>query len=132
MIREWRERGVFESTEQRVCDQVRATRKNGGLSKVELDVIKVQVEREDESQIYREQNDIVEIEPVETVNEIVEEEVVDVEDSLDDTENTMRDETGVIVERLKKIIVDKKSCEGIKFKKVGRKILKARVERESK
>ena len=29
MFREWRERGVFESTEQRVCDQERAIRKNG-------------------------------------------------------------------------------------------------------
>ena len=26
-FREWRERGMFESTEQRVCDQVRAIRK---------------------------------------------------------------------------------------------------------
>ena len=39
----------------------------------ELDAIKEQVERETESQIYREQNDIVEIDRVETVYEIVEE-----------------------------------------------------------
>ena len=48
----------------------------------------------------------MEIEPVETVNEIVEE-LVDVEDNLDDTEDSMREETVVIVERLKKIIVEK-------------------------
>ena len=70
MFREWRERGVFEPTEQRVCDQARAIRKNGWLSEAELDVIKEQVEIEAENQIYREQNDIVEIEPVESVNEI--------------------------------------------------------------
>ena len=35
---------------------------------------------------------------METVNEIVEEELVDVEDSLNDTEDNMREETGVIVE----------------------------------
>ena len=29
MLREWRERGMFESIEQRVCDQARAMRKNG-------------------------------------------------------------------------------------------------------
>ena len=29
MFREWRDRGLFESTEQRVCDQARAIRKNG-------------------------------------------------------------------------------------------------------
>ena len=29
MFREWRDRGFFESTEQRVCDQARAIGKNG-------------------------------------------------------------------------------------------------------
>ena len=29
MFREWKERGMFESTEQRVHDQARAIRKNG-------------------------------------------------------------------------------------------------------
>ena len=29
MFREWRDRGLFESTEQRVCNQARAIRKNG-------------------------------------------------------------------------------------------------------
>lgn len=29
MFREWRVRGMFHSTEQRVCDQARAIRKNG-------------------------------------------------------------------------------------------------------
>ena len=29
MFREWRDRGMFESTEQRVCDQARAIRRNG-------------------------------------------------------------------------------------------------------
>jgi len=56
MFREWRERGVFESTEQRVCDQARAIRKNGWLSEAELDAIKAQVESEPESQLYREHN----------------------------------------------------------------------------
>ena len=41
----------------------------------------------------------------------------------------MRSETGVIVERLKKMIVEKRASEGIIFKKVGRKILKAQVDR---
>ena len=90
-----------------MCDQARAIRKNGWLSEAELDAIKEQVEREPESKIHREQNDIVEIERVETVNEIVEEELIDVEDSLNDTEDNMREETGVIVERLKNIIVEK-------------------------
>ena len=46
MLREWRDRGLFESTEQRVCDQARAIRKNGWLSQLELETIKRQVEDE--------------------------------------------------------------------------------------
>ena len=120
---------MFESTEQCVCDKARVIRKNGWLSEAELDAIKEQVEREPKSQIYREQNEIVEIEPVETVTEIVEEELVDVEDSLNDAEDNMQEETGVIVEQFKKKNVEKESCEGSIFKKVGRKILKAQVDR---
>ena len=108
---------MFESTEQRVCDQARAIRKNGWFSEAELDVIKEQVEREPESQIDREQNDIVEIERMETVNEIVEEELVDVEDSLNDTEDNMREETGVIVKRLKNIIVEKNHVRALYLRK---------------
>ena len=37
---------MFESTEQRVCDQARAIRKNGWLSQLELETIKRQVEDE--------------------------------------------------------------------------------------
>ena len=34
MFRDWRERGMFESTEQRVCDQAIAIRNNGWLSEL--------------------------------------------------------------------------------------------------
>ena len=34
MFREWRDRGLFESTEQRVCDQARVIRRNGWLSQL--------------------------------------------------------------------------------------------------
>ena len=43
MFREWRERGMFESTRQRVCSQARAIRKNGWLSELELEAIKRQI-----------------------------------------------------------------------------------------
>ena len=46
MFREWRDKGLFESTEKRVCDQARAIRKNGWLSQLELETIKRQVEDE--------------------------------------------------------------------------------------
>ena len=36
MFKLWKEIGPFESTEQRVCDQARAIRKNGWLSEIEI------------------------------------------------------------------------------------------------
>ena len=46
MFREWKDRGMFETTEQRVCDQARAIRKNGWLSDLELDMIRRKIENE--------------------------------------------------------------------------------------
>ncbi len=48
MFREWRNRGMFESTEQRICDQARAIRKNGLLSDLELEMIKRSIKEEEE------------------------------------------------------------------------------------
>ena len=48
MFREWRERGTFESTEQRISDQARAIRKNGWLSELELETIRRTIEQEGE------------------------------------------------------------------------------------
>ena len=38
-MQEWKEHGVFEITEQRLCDQERDIRKNGWLSDLELENI---------------------------------------------------------------------------------------------
>ena len=46
MFRKWRDRGLFKSTEQRVCGQARAIRSNRWLSQAELETIKRQVEDE--------------------------------------------------------------------------------------
>ena len=43
MFIEWGETGIFESTEQRVCDQARPIRNNGWLSELELEATKRQV-----------------------------------------------------------------------------------------
>ena len=56
IFREWEESGMFESTEQRVCDQARAIRKNGWLSELELEAIKRQVEDEFQGELCREQD----------------------------------------------------------------------------
>ena len=51
IVREWRERGMFELTEQHMFDQARAIRKNGWLSELELETIKRQVEDESQSEL---------------------------------------------------------------------------------
>ena len=46
MFNEWIQRGPFQDiTEQRICDQARAIRKNGWLSELELEMIKRNIER---------------------------------------------------------------------------------------
>ena len=48
MIQEWKEHGVFEITEQRLCDQARAIRKNSWLSDLELENIRRMIDAESE------------------------------------------------------------------------------------
>ena len=48
MRQEWKENGVFEITEQRLCDQARAIRKNGWLSDLELEYIRKIIDAESE------------------------------------------------------------------------------------
>ena len=109
MFREWTNRGLFESTEQRDCDQARAIRKNGWLSQLELEAIKRQVE--DEFQGEFGEDAATEVEAVENEDkaeneamvenevESVAEEIVSVEevnnnvkDSVDDTRHILNDE----------------------------------------
>ena len=47
MFRVWQDIGLFEATEQRLRDQLRAIRKNGWLSELEIDVIKRKISQED-------------------------------------------------------------------------------------
>ena len=46
MMQEWNEHGFSEITEQRLCDQARAIRKNGWLSDLELENIRRMIEAE--------------------------------------------------------------------------------------
>ena len=63
MFREWRDRRLFESTEQRVRDQASAVRKNRCLSQLESQAIKIQVE--DEFQGKSGEDDATKVETVE-------------------------------------------------------------------
>ena len=102
MFREWKERRMFESTEQRVCDQAKAIRKNGWLSELELEVIKRQVEDESQGELCRDQYVTVDAETAETDVGTAEEEINDAEDSIGDTEGDLSEEHRAIAEQLKK------------------------------
>ena len=45
-FREWKDKSIFESTEQRVCDHTRAIKKNGWLSGLELEMIRRKIDDE--------------------------------------------------------------------------------------
>ena len=78
MFREWRDRELFESTDQRVCDQARAIGKNGWLSQLELEAIKGQVE--DEFQGEFGEDTATEVEAVENEDTAENEAMVESED----------------------------------------------------
>ena len=129
MFREWREKGMFDLTEQRVFDQARTIRKNGWLSELELEAIKRQVEDESRGELCREKGVTVDAETVETDAETVEEEINDAEDSISDTKGDLSEEHRANVEQLKKIMVKGRTGDGIMFKKVDRKVLKVQTDR---
>ena len=116
---------MFESTEQRVCDQARTIRKNGWLSELELEAIKMQVEGESQGKICREQDVTVDAEAVETYVGTVEEEINDTKDSIGDTEGDSSEEHQAIVAQLEIIIVEGRTGDGIMFNKMDKKVLKA-------
>ena len=126
MFREWRDRGLFESTEQRVCDQARAIRKNRWLSQLELEVIKRQ-----ENQDTAENEAMVENEDASVGEAIVDVEEVNnnVIDIVDNTRHTLNDEHRKIIERLNEIMLEGKTSDCIMFKKVDKKILKVQTDR---
>ena len=146
IFREWRDRGLFESTEQRVCDQARGITKNGWLSQLELEAIKRQVEDEFQGEFGEdaatevetvENEDTAENEAmVENEVESVAEEIVNVEevnnnviDSVDGTRHTLNDEHRKIVERLNQVMLEGKTNDGIMFKKVDKETLKVQTDR---
>ena len=140
MSRKCKDRGLFKSTEQRVCEQARVIRKNGWLSQLELETIKRQVE--DEFQGEFGEDAATEVETVENEDtaeneaESVAEEIVNVEKtnnnvrgSVDDTRHNLNDEHRKIVERLNEIMLEGKASDGIMFKKVDKKTLKVETDR---
>ena len=141
MFREWRNRGLFESTEQHVCDQAWAIRKNGWLSQLELETIKRQVEDQFQSifgedaaikvetvqnEDTAENEDMVENKVESVVEKIVNVEEVNnnVTESVDDTRHNLNGENQKIVEQLNEIMLEGNTSDDIMFKKVNKNTLK--------
>ena len=129
MFGECKERKMFETTEQRICDQARTIRKNGRLSELELEEIKRKVDANalgngEESHIDEKvtHNEVDEAGNGEQRNE-VDENDVETEEALIEAS----DEIKSIVERLKAIVAEGIRSDGIMFKKLDRKALKLQV-----
>ena len=139
MFREWRVRGTFDSTEQRICDQARAIRKNGWLSELELEMIKRKIEDEEQdaggnledeaqSEIVNEETEVrndqgdanYQVDDADVIKQDVNEaETNDVE---------IDEEKGQIVEQLKEKMTEGRTTEGIMFKNVDKKTLRCKTE----
>ena len=132
MMQEWKKHGVFEISEQRLCDQARAIRKNSWLSDLELENSRRMIDTENqianESTQYVEENqteeDIIrtsegnkeiEIEPNEIINNV--------------TANmeTIDEGTHHIIDKRNDIITSKRNADGISFMKIDMKILKQTI-----
>ena len=135
MFREWRDRGMFEATEQRVCDQARAIRKNGWLSDLELEMIKrsikeeeegtVEVSGDGESVIDDEVNEMNVPDEREVDRPVIRYSVI-VENDVNHVFSESRKE---IFKSLEQILMEGKSAEGIHFKNVDKNKLRYQVNR---
>ena len=114
MMQEWKEHGVFEITEQRLCDQARD---------LELENIRRMIEAE--SEIVNES--IEDVEENQTERDIVRtsERNEQIGDDSDETINnvaanveTLDEETQLIIAQLNKILAGGRNTDGISFKKV--------------
>ena len=115
--------GVFQITEQQLCDQARALRKNGWLSNLELDNIRRMIEAK--SEIVNQS--IEDVEENQTERNIIKtsERNEQIGDDSDETINsvavnveTLDEDTQLIIAQLNKILAGGRITDGISFQKV--------------
>ena len=125
MHKEWPERGMFNTSEQRLCDQARAIRKNGWLSEVEIEAIKRRwVKQSEEEQ--REVNDINDGEDIlSSMNsEVAMNENNESDIAMEVNEATeITPEERLIIDEVKGLMAEGKTNDNIMFKKVDQKRL---------
>ena len=125
MYGKWQDRGLLKVTEQSICDQARAIRKNRWLTKVELEAIrrKVLMEKEDREMTKGTADDNEQREQVEnqTERQMVDGNIDVVEgETLLDENNNLNEEEHEILTQLMEIMKGKKLVGQISFKKVDR------------
>ena len=91
------------------------------MSELELETIKRQVEGESQDELFREQDVAVDADKVEIDVRTVQEEIHDTDDSSSDPEVDLSEEHQMIVEQLKKIMLEGRTGDGIMLKKVDKK-----------
>ena len=128
MMKEWEEHGVFEITEQRLCDQARAIRKNGWLSNLELENIRRMIDAENvmvNESIENVEENQTEGDMVRTIegNEQIADDSDDLLNSMNANVETLDEETQHVVAQLNEILVSGREADGISFKKVDMNIL---------
>ena len=128
MMREWKECGMFDTTEQRLCDQARAIRKNGWLSELELEKIQRMITLgSDRNNLEGEVDERTTQENVSDRTSIQAEintPVVNIE-IVDENERN-------IIAQLQEILTEGRDTNGISFKKVDQKRLHKLVESVNK
>ena len=135
MFREWEERGMFESTEQRISDQARLIRKNGYLSEVELETIKRAIKEEAELNVHNMEGEIsVVVDNVDSVEGVGENDATRIAEKpiigilMDNGElEKLNEEQREIAEGLRTIIVEGKTTDGIFFKNIDRNRLRSEI-----
>ena len=128
MMKEWEEHGVFEITEQRLCHQARAIRKNGWLSNLELENIRRMIDAENvmvNESIENVEENQTEGDMVRTNegNEQIADDSDDLLNSMNANVETLDEEAQHVVAQLNEILVSGRKADGISFKKVDMNIL---------
>ena len=118
-------KGVFNTTEQRLCDQARAIRKNGWLTDVELESIKGRVLQHDEVDGIDEREEVLPRLDVE--GEINEGYEADVRNEVNE-EVEITPEELQIIEEAKDLLTQEEDDKYIMFKRVDRKKLRDKTQ----
>ena len=112
----WKERGLPKITEQRLCAQARAIRKNEWCTSVELDEIRIRMTIVDE-ELEEQDAGCIDTEP-EQVNELSENVSVQITDN-----DTMNNEKRQTIKDIVEIMRSGQVWNGVGFKKVDKKVL---------